>query len=254
MNPSVSVIISTYNRPQTLSNAIKSALEQTYTPLEILICDDGFDKNTKYIVDNFNNSVLKYIPGTHSGRPAPSRNRGIRESTGDWVAFLDDDDIWLPDKLETQIFLSSLTGSRAICSNAWRTKNGNRLGAYFLDPISEEIRFPDLFRTNSIICSSALVHKSIFSKVDGFPEEEGLCAVEDFALWFRVLTITRFIYSPQCLLEYNDDPSNSIRANQVSINSQRKNIMENFSCWAKKSRKHFYVMWSKRLANKSGWY
>lgn len=92
--PSVSVIIPTWNRELRLKKTIESVLVQTLFPLEILVCDDGLTDNTFEIVKSLNHSKVKWILGEHSGLPAVARNRGIRESKGEWLAFLDSDDWW----------------------------------------------------------------------------------------------------------------------------------------------------------------
>lgn len=113
----VSVIIPTYKRSQTLSRAIKSVADQTYTNIEILVVDDNEpgDEYSKAVCElvqslNFNNLILitqkKHING------AAARNVGIRNATGEYIAFLDDDDLWMPDKIEKQVsFLSKLNDS-----------------------------------------------------------------------------------------------------------------------------------------------
>ena len=102
-NPLVSVIIPTYNRAGYLERAIKSVLNQTYQNLEIIIIDDNSKDGTKKTVLDFNVSKLRYYRNLNN-RGAPfSRNRGIELSKGDYINFLDDDDVLLPRKIELQI-------------------------------------------------------------------------------------------------------------------------------------------------------
>src|SRR5262245_1813867 len=102
-NPKISVIIPTWNRAQSVKRAISSALRQTHPPHEILVCDDGSTDNTEEVVRAMGDSRVRWIAGPHAGCPAVPRNRGIAASKGDWIAFLDSDDAWLPEKLEAQI-------------------------------------------------------------------------------------------------------------------------------------------------------
>src|ERR1700739_3316319 len=99
----VSVIIPTYNRQNTLLRAVKSVLQQTYTVHEILICDDGSDDDSKKIITELKSEKIKWLDCGKNGMPSIPRNKGIQYSTGDWIAFLDSDDEWLPNKTETQL-------------------------------------------------------------------------------------------------------------------------------------------------------
>jgi GT2 family glycosyltransferase len=103
----VSVIIPTYNRADLLGRAIKSALEQTITPAEVIVVDDGSTDNTAAVVQAFGNRV-RYMRVPNGG-VSRARNAGIAAATGDWVALLDSDDIWEPSKLETQLALATGT-------------------------------------------------------------------------------------------------------------------------------------------------
>ena len=97
MQTTVSVVIPTYNRLPYLREAVDSVLNQTWPALEILIVDDGSTDGTEEALPTFGGPV-RYFRQKNSG-PATARNRGIREAKGDWIAFLDSDDLWLPDKL-----------------------------------------------------------------------------------------------------------------------------------------------------------
>jgi glycosyltransferase involved in cell wall biosynthesis len=103
-NPIVSVIIPTYNREKLLPRAIKSVLSQTFQDFELIIVDDGSNDNTKEVVEKFKkkDNRVKYFYQKNSG-PARARNLGIKNSKGDYIAFLDSDDEWLSEKLEKQI-------------------------------------------------------------------------------------------------------------------------------------------------------
>ncbi len=101
MNPSVSVIIPTHNRAPLLREAMASVLHQTYAPREILIVDDGSTDQTREIVRALGDAA-QYFFQTNRG-PAAARNMGIQKARGDVVAFLDDDDLWVPEALEWRI-------------------------------------------------------------------------------------------------------------------------------------------------------
>lgn len=105
MNPLVSAVIPTHNRPQLVCRAIKSALHQTYLNLEVVVVVDGPDANTVKLLEGFHELRLRVVERTEIGRVAEARNTGVRAAKGDWIAFLDDDDEWISTKIEKQVAL-----------------------------------------------------------------------------------------------------------------------------------------------------
>ena len=101
----ISVILPTYNREKLLKNAIHSVLNQTHSNLELIIIDDNSSDNTQILIKSFNDKRINYIKNNKNLRAPSCRNIGISASTGDFIAFLDDDDEWYPNKLEEQIKL-----------------------------------------------------------------------------------------------------------------------------------------------------
>ena len=98
----MSVIIPTYNRAAYIADAIQSVQSQDHADVEIIVADDGSTDDTPAIVAGFGDALL-YLPLAHSGLPAATRNRGLAKATGDFVAFLDSDDLFLPHKLKSQL-------------------------------------------------------------------------------------------------------------------------------------------------------
>lgn len=230
----VSVIIPTWNRVSTIKRAIDSALNQSISVLEVLVCDDGSTDNTFEIVKSLNNPKIKWISGEHSGLPAVVRNRGIRESKGEWLAFLDSDDWWEKDKLERQFELVKKLQVKAICSNAYvinpHSNKGERL--YFSNKeVKDVFGFNELLTNNSIICSSMLADKQLVMDCGGFPEDSALKAIEDYALWLRLSTKTKIGYSNMPLVNYFNDPGNSIRKVWSDARLQKKIVFRNFLKW-----------------------
>lgn len=101
--PKVSVIIPTHNRPELIKKAIKSVLAQTYQDFEIIVVDDGLEKRANEIINFFDDKRLKYIQHKQEKGGSAARNTGIKNSKGQYIALLDDDDEWLPKKLEIQM-------------------------------------------------------------------------------------------------------------------------------------------------------
>jgi teichuronic acid biosynthesis glycosyltransferase TuaG len=232
----VSVIIPTWNRSGTIRRAVESALNQTFPVWEVLVCDDGSTDDTEAIIGKINDPRVHFIPGARAGRPAVPRNKGIAEAKGDWFAFLDSDDEWLPSKIEKQLTAAAVLNCKAACSNAFRiTPSSGNQGPYFKQPLPDRILFSKLIHTNFIICSSALIHRSVFEQAKGFPEAPELKALEDYALWLRVAAQTDFAYVQEPLLNYLDDAEHSIRSKDEDVWAQRKHIFENLYDWSAKT-------------------
>jgi glycosyltransferase involved in cell wall biosynthesis len=115
--PKVSVIIPTCNRPELLKRAIRSVLEQTFQDFEIIVVDDGMKVRAEESVREINDPRIRYIRNEVSLGGGGTRNRGIDEARGEYVAFLDDDDEWLPEKLQKQA--EALDGSSSVVCAAF---------------------------------------------------------------------------------------------------------------------------------------
>ena len=106
--PFISVVIPTFNRAQQVQVALRSVLAQTYAEFEVIVVDDGSTDTTWEAVERFisqqngKGKQIRYFSQTNQG-PSAARNKGIAEANGDWIAFLDSDDVWLPEKLEWQL-------------------------------------------------------------------------------------------------------------------------------------------------------
>jgi glycosyltransferase involved in cell wall biosynthesis len=251
-NQLVSVIIPTWNRADCVVNAIESALAQTYRNIEVLVCDDGSNDHTKEIVSALPDRRIRWIPGEHSECPAIPKNRGIRHSKGEWLAFLDSDDTWRPRKLELQFEAISRYNTTAACTNAWRIQKKGHNSETFIFWNRPRVQFNDILAGNIIINSSVLLQKKLIARVSGFPENKELIAIEDYALWLRILTITDFAFVRQCLVNYTDIPQNSVRRSPLAIFYPHAKVMRNFDNWARNStiqvqylqQAHFWYIYS----------
>ncbi|KJH72561.1 glycosyltransferase family 2 protein [Aliterella atlantica] len=103
MQPIISTVIPTRNRPLIVERAVKSALAQTFTEIEVIVVIDGSDACTREVLEEIDDSRLKVIELPVRGGAAAARNAGVSAAVGEWIAFLDDDDEWFPQKLERQI-------------------------------------------------------------------------------------------------------------------------------------------------------
>lgn len=226
----ISVVIPTWNRAAIVGGAIRSALNQSRPPLEVLVCDDGSTDDTREVVARVGDPRVRWIPGPRGGRPAIPRNRGLREARGEWIAFLDSDDEWHAQKCEAQLARLQQSGRLACCSNASRVVDGRDAGL-LLQFRSDVLPFEALAKCNQVVCSSMLLHRSLLPRIGGFPEAKALTALEDYALWLRVSTLTDIDYVTYPLVTYRDDPAASVRADGMDVAVQRRAVMADFLAW-----------------------
>ena len=205
MKPLVSIIIPTYQRCNNLKIALNSVLSQTYSNYEVLIMDDGSTDGTREMVHSFKDPRIFYKWQQNSGGPANPRNRGIKFAKGNWIAFLDSDDIWKPNKLK---ICMKHTNSQAdliyhdleILSNKHKIF-GRKLAR--TRKLTKPI-LTDLLVNDNLICnSSVVVRKNLLDKVGGINEHKNLVAAEDYNTWLRIARLTdQFIYLPHSLGYY----------------------------------------------------
>ena len=181
--PTVSVIIPTYNRDWSLRDAIDSVLAQTYTDFELIVVDDGSTDRTHDILGAYGDR-LRQIHQVNRGVSA-ARNCGIGVSTGRLIAFLDSDDIWLPEKLAVQAAFFELNRSALICQTEeiW-IRNGMRVNPRKKHRKPSGIIFEPSLALCLISPSAVMVRRKLFEDVGLFDEE--LPACEDYDLWLRV--------------------------------------------------------------------
>jgi len=182
--PLVSVIIPTYNKSQYLREAIKSVLNQTYKNIEVIVVDDGSTDNTKEIVESFNDSRIIYIFQENKG-PAIARNTGIKKAQGEYIAFLDSDDLWLKEKLEKQVdFMEKNSEIGLLGTGCYEVTDKGKIIGKKIFPIKNKILQKDLIKYNSFIQSSVMIRKEVFDKVGLY--DKSFRESEDYELWLRI--------------------------------------------------------------------
>jgi glycosyltransferase involved in cell wall biosynthesis len=203
----VSVVIPTYNRAALLRESLESVAAQTYRDFEILVVDDGSTDDTRSVVES---SGARWIPIGHSGLQAAVRNRGIEQAQGEYVAFLDSDDRWLPEKLKRQVELLRERPEFALtCCNAHRLVDGKHEGLLHRPgTLRTGDVFDALLKRNFVVNSSVLVRRATLTEVGGLDEDPALKSVEDYDLWLRIAS-TRKVHSfDDPLVDYRIHPGN----------------------------------------------
>lgn len=200
--PKVSVIIPTHNRADMLEKAVKSVLDQTYTDFEILLSDDGSTDNTPQVVESFSDKRIRSIRYNNCQGVAVVRNNAITNSNGEFIAFLDDDDEWLPLKLEKQVRLleGSPYGMGAVYTGV--KSIDAKLGGLVIikTPKYRGNILQHLLLNNFIATSSILVKKHCFDEV-GFFDTEYISA-SDNDMWIRIAQKFEFDYVKEPLVNY----------------------------------------------------
>ena len=182
--PEVTVVIPTRNRKQLLRLALASALEQTGVELEVVVVDEGSRDGTAEMIRSLGDGRVRLVRHERPLGKSAARNRGIHEATAGWVAFLDDDDLWAPDKLLLQLQELRETGRRWSYTGAVNITQTHRILGGAPPRAADEVA-ESLPRVNSVPggCSSVLVARTALP-ADGFNPRYRLC--EDWDLWIRL--------------------------------------------------------------------
>lgn len=183
-NSLVSIIMPAYNSEKYIGKAIESVLAQTYNNWELIVIDDASKDNTLDIINDYRkkDSRIKLFQNKVNTGVSATRNIGIELASGDWIAFLDSDDIWLPYKLEKQMKYAELYGAEFLFTGAsFVDENGIPYKGIF--EIPEKISYYELRKHNVISCSSVLIRKKFFESIKMENDEMH----EDYAVWLRIL-------------------------------------------------------------------
>ncbi len=210
-NTLISVIIPTWNRQTFLKRTISSVLAQTYQVDKIYVCDDGSTDDSQRIVSSIKDKRVVWIGGRHNGNPGETRNKGLGVIKSGWVAFLDSDDEWIPNKIKEQIKFATEYACDAVATNAIK-KVGNTVykSKRIINFKKKFINFKALVNNNEIITSSLIVKRSVFDKIGLFSSNRKI--YEDYSLWLRLVSEYKVGYLKKPLLIYRDEPKKSDRS------------------------------------------
>jgi glycosyltransferase involved in cell wall biosynthesis len=214
----VSVVISTYERPDACERALRSVLAQSVSPLEVLVCDNGSTDETETRMHAWEgrDERVRYLRvATNSGTPATTRNMGLEHARGHLVAFLDDDDEWLPGKLAAQHAALETGGADLVAANAVRGDDS----LYFRDaPRGWHPTQVDLLRANPIITSTAVVRRDRLVSAGGFPTDLRLRGLEDYATWMELARRgVRILVLGEPLVRYDDASGDRLSVDRARI-------------------------------------
>ena len=219
----ISVVIPTYNRRQTIGRSIDSVLNQTLFPSEIIVVDDGSTDGTcDYIQSNFPSIKLLHQP--NKGVSA-ARNKGIRYADTNWIALLDSDDEWFPQKLEKQVMTLSQSPDIKFChtEEIW-IRNGVRVNQMKKHQKYGGHIFYKCLDMCRISPSSVLFHQSILDDVGYFDKDLKVC--EDYDLWLRITAKFPVLYIDESLIKKYGGHEDQLSRVKDGIESHRIKVLE----------------------------
>ncbi len=215
IQPMISTIMPTYNRQNLIVEAIESALNQTWTNLELIVIDDGSTDNTKILLSKYNHDKrFIYIYQNNLGQSV-ARNRGLKEAKGDFIAFLDSDNVWLLDKLEKQVEVINKNQDCDIfygdCISI--DEDGIEISRINMPRYSGYIT-KHLIKDNHVSMNTTLTKKKCFDVLGGLSEK--VRVGDDYELWLRLSTQFKFKYTPEYFAKYR------IMEEQISTDKARR--------------------------------
>ncbi len=206
--PIISVIIPVYNGEKTIKNTIESVLKQTFTDFELIIINDGSQDSTLAVIDNIQDSRKKVFSYPNAG-VSESRNRGLEQSTGEYIAFLDADDLWTPDKLEAQFKALQENPNAAVAYSwsDWIDESGQFLRAGGHITVNGKA-YPNLLLRDFVESgSNPLIRRQALTEVGSF--DPSVTPAEDWDMWLRLAARYEFIAVPSPQILYRISPNSA---------------------------------------------
>lgn len=192
----ISVVIPTYNRAPWLAEALASIAAQSMAPLEVLVIDDGSTDKTEQVCQEASCDV-HYFYQDHRGVSA-ARNRGIAEAKGEWLAFVDSDDLWKPEKLEIQLqYVRAHPEIKIVQTEEVWIRHGKRVNPRKVHQKKSGWIFTGCIPLCIVSPSAVMIHRSVFERVGTFDESFPAC--EDYDLWLRASLHYQIVTLPQAL-------------------------------------------------------
>lgn len=230
--PLVSVIIPTYNRPSLLKETLESISAQSYQTVEVIVVDDGTSGNENEQLCASYPKIL-YTKIENSGGPSKPRNTGIKLAKGKYIAFVDDDDLWLPKKLEKQIAILEAHPDYGLVHTPCKVIDleGNETGVVVGKPGSPDVKHGDvkmrMMGNWTLMMPSVLIRKTILDRV-GFFNEAMPQAGEDVEFWTRCSFYTKFYYLSEPLVFYRKHQSNStiLKEKYIELPQHLKKVLD----------------------------
>jgi hypothetical protein len=227
--PLVSVIIPTFNRADLLPETLRSVLGQTVQALEVIVVDDGSTDDTVGVVEAMGDPRLRLIRNTWSGRPAVGRNIGIRAARAELIAFVDSDDLWLPEKLAVQLAYMEANPQSLWCFTHFDdldSSTGIISQRMIPQALSSGTYSPkDLLCGNFIGSLTPLIQRGLLNLTGPLDESWEIRFAEDWDIWLRLSAIMPAGFIPQPLALYRHHTSNATGTPDAHAMCQRASVV-----------------------------
>jgi glycosyltransferase domain-containing protein len=199
-SPLVTVVIPTHNRPEFLKRTLDSICSQTYRCLQIIVVSNGPNQKNKEAVDSLNDNRIEYYQQPNSGTPASPRNTGISHAKGEYVAFCDDDDIWMPDKVEKQVNVLNTHMDYDVCYT--KMIRFDDIKEWTMPHEEGYADFHSLLYFNNIPLSSVMVRMNFILREGSFSLSQKVGTSPDYELLLRFSLRTKLYYLDEYLVKY----------------------------------------------------
>jgi glycosyltransferase involved in cell wall biosynthesis len=249
MEKLISVVIPAYNAAKTIVRCLESVFCQEGVPYEVVVVDDGSTDETGSLVEKGYKNKVRYIRQENSG-PAAARNRGIRESRGNYIAFLDADDEWLPGKLQLQHSALRDNPALGFCfTDMSHWVDGSELHRSYLHErgyrfVSSGRIYDSLLRECFVFTPSVVVPRAVLDEVGLF--DETLRIAEDYDLWLRIADTQEVLFIDRPLVKRHRNGAN-ITGNLLLYAESSISMMERLLCCQKGNQPRKRII-SERLA------
>ena len=210
--PAVSVIIPTHNRASYVVQAVESVHQQTFSDYEIVVVDDGSSDTTQQLLKHYVGNRFLYLRSDHNVGLAAARNLGIQAAHGKFIAFLDDDDLWQPEKLARQIEIFERIPDAALVHSGYRIIEPDG-STRDVQPSVRGQAYRQLLAWNSIAASSVIIRADAVQEEISFDEQLSGCA--DWDLWLRIARHHHIDYCAKPLLLYRLHPENMHKSTKI---------------------------------------
>ena len=224
--PAVSVIIPTCRRNQELKNAVVSVINQTVKDIELIVIDDNGEKTDDTIKRFLSDYDSIYLKNDRNYGGAVSRNRGVQNARGEYIAFLDDDDQWENQKLEKQLSIMQSTNA-GICYTGLTICKGKRSRYSFRKPAFRD-HYRSILNSNFIgTTSSVLIPTKIVKEINGF--DPALPALQDYDLYIRILKNNKAVWIDEPLVIYSNElQGGKISCSRVFFKDAANKLLEKY--------------------------
>tara|TARA_Y100000590_G_scaffold53175_1_gene55698 strand:- start:667 stop:1569 length:903 start_codon:yes stop_codon:yes gene_type:complete len=237
INPFFSVVIPTYNCADLLNRSLLSVFAQTYKNFEIIVVDNSSTDNTNDVLRSFKDDRLSVIKVNNNGIIAYSRNKGINSSKGQWIAFLDSDDVWSPNKLDKVYSVINLNPEIIlVCHDEWSFISNVRKNYLHYGPAGKDIYERLLFKSNCLSTSAVCINKEIAINTGGFSEKIKFITAEDYEYWIRLSRKGEFYFINEALGEWHVHNNNDSVGNPIKHASAITSVNEfHLDLWLKEN-------------------